>query len=246
MVLACIVQFAQVILRTFYDPECIVIFEALMRHGRKHNEDLANILHLKSQQTKRIITRLTEDHLVNQIMVKNERGAGKKEGIEYFIDFHEFLDVVRQRLNMMYDMAESSQMKKSKEIVYVCPRCGEKYSELEVQFNEIDPQTNLFLCNECHSQLIEDETEQKTPDDKNLETDDKKQSQNTGDQNNIQQKHALTDLEIISDLLEQLDEVDRQIKEQFQLKEEKAQYEIGGVKTQGPDSWKDPFEIEGH
>jgi hypothetical protein len=34
MVITAIVSFAQTILRTFYDAECIVVFEALMRNNK--------------------------------------------------------------------------------------------------------------------------------------------------------------------------------------------------------------------
>lgn len=82
-----------------------------------------------------------------------------RDVIYWYLDYREFSDVVKYRIAMMRKAIDEKLKQEVGKRGYVCSHCGKGYDPLEIS-NTFDPRTNLFLCELCGGELVEDDPNQ--------------------------------------------------------------------------------------
>ncbi|EJT50035.1 transcription initiation factor TFIIE alpha subunit [Trichosporon asahii var. asahii CBS 2479] len=86
-----------------------------------------------------------------------------RDVIYWYLDYREFSDVVKYRIAMMRKAIDEKLKQEVGKRGYVCSNCGKGYDPLEIS-NTFDPRTNLFLCELCGGELVEDDPSTHTAD----------------------------------------------------------------------------------
>lgn len=85
-----------------------------------------------------------------------------RDVIYWYLDYREFSDVVKYRIAMMRKAIDEKLKQEVGKRGYVCPNCGKVYDPLEIP-NMFDPASNLFLCELCGHELVEDDPNTHAP-----------------------------------------------------------------------------------
>lgn len=144
--------------RGFYEPRFIIIMDMLARYPVLKDDDLAGRLGLQAKELNKIMAILTNDRLV-KVHRQNElkEGAQRSVGRQYYyIDYQDFCNVVKWRIHRMHKIIDSSSRKVLDTKGYVCPQCGQSYSQLDA-LELLDQTTGFFICEVCHTEVVENQ-----------------------------------------------------------------------------------------
>ena len=150
------------------DPRVVeVVVDALTRRTWVREDDLASDLKLSYKQTRKLLTYLEREKIVNRAHVREkdrlraqalaERGITDAPEVKRTVswcslNYGRALDVTRYRLHMMKKQARQAVDKGKVYEVYVCvgPRefCGKMYSSLDAAAL-LDPTELIFKCSNC-------------------------------------------------------------------------------------------------
>ncbi|KAI8638126.1 hypothetical protein BD408DRAFT_423494 [Parasitella parasitica] len=148
--------------RAFYDPKYIAILDALNNAPPNSNgvreEDLVLTLKMTPRDIHRICGKLKEDRLIK---MANRMEPRKQDGRlipknYYYIDYKEFVDVVKWKMYKMQTLVRDNLRTESENKGYVCSNCDKQFSPLDV-LSLVDSVDQLFHCDRCENVLDEND-----------------------------------------------------------------------------------------
>lgn len=153
----------RVIGRAFYQSQQIVVLDILAKYPCVTEGDLLDVLKMNGaqKQLRQVLTSLRKDKLIKSLQ-KMESEEGQAEGQKhlrmthyYYINYKQFVNVVKYRLDHMRRKLEMEEKKSQSHTSYKCPHCAQTYSDLDVD-RLIDHATGSLRCSHCGCVLEED------------------------------------------------------------------------------------------
>jgi transcription initiation factor IIE alpha subunit len=131
--------------RAFYTDTVVVLLEGLMHEKYIIEEELGPRMKLTAKDVRKITTQLESEMLIKfeSVTIDETKSVLKC----YYIDYQQFVDVVRFRVHLMQRELVSEEKTELNEVYYQCPTCKNKYSSLEVQ--RLLSADYKFICNSC-------------------------------------------------------------------------------------------------
>jgi len=77
----------------------------------------------------------------------------------HYIDYKLFVDTVKWKIHQMTMKINEKRESELQNKGYRCPTCETKFTALDV-LTLVDPTTNLFMCEYCHTELIQENNEE--------------------------------------------------------------------------------------
>ncbi|KAG2208966.1 hypothetical protein INT47_011106 [Mucor saturninus] len=148
--------------RAFYDPKYIAILDELNRAPPNCNgvreEDLVLTLKMTPRDIHRICGKLKEDRLIKMANRMEPRKQDQRlvPKTYYYIDYKEFVDVVKWKMYKMQTIVRDNLRTESENKGYVCPNCEKQFSPLDV-LSMVDMSDQLFHCDMCENILEEND-----------------------------------------------------------------------------------------
>ncbi|KAL1917931.1 uncharacterized protein VTP21DRAFT_3765 [Calcarisporiella thermophila] len=150
--------------RAFYEPRQIAVLDALNKSKPLKDDDLALLVKMSPKEIHKICGKLREERLLRSEQRNEPRKPDQRliPRVYYFIDYKQFVDVVKWRMFKMQRTVREEMQEAADTKGYICPNddCKREYTLLEATYN-IDPQTGLFLCEVCSSELVKNDNSQK-------------------------------------------------------------------------------------
>ncbi|KAI8382984.1 hypothetical protein BD560DRAFT_385717 [Blakeslea trispora] len=150
------------IARAFYEPKYIAIIDALNGATPNSNgvkeEDLVYSLKMTPRDIHRICGKLKEDRLIKMANRMEPRKQDQRmvPKTYYYIDYKEFVDVVKWKMYKMQTIVRDKLRTESENKGYVCQNCEKQFSPLDV-LSLVDMTDQLFHCDQCEHILVEND-----------------------------------------------------------------------------------------
>ncbi|KAI9335798.1 hypothetical protein BD770DRAFT_432114 [Pilaira anomala] len=148
--------------RAFYDPKYIAILDELNNAPPNCNgvreEDLVLTLKMTPRDIHRICGKLKEDRLIKMANRMEPRKQDQRlvPKTYYYIDYKEFVDVVKWKMYKMQTIVRDNLRTESENKGYVCPNCEKQFSPLDV-LSMVDRSDQMFHCDMCEHILEEND-----------------------------------------------------------------------------------------
>lgn len=154
-------RLVQIIVRLFYDDGQILVVDQLIGTNVVPSDVLARRLGLQTRDLAALAAKLVEDRIVSIYRSQDTRDGVLNRAfakVYYYIDYKEFLDVVKWRMMAMRRTIDTRLRNGLDNKGYLCPRCKKSYSTLEVA-HLLDFERNIFVCDVpgCGTELIDNE-----------------------------------------------------------------------------------------
>ncbi|KAJ1667242.1 hypothetical protein IW140_001696 [Coemansia sp. RSA 1813] len=152
-------QLVAIVARTFYKDEYVIALDYLNRHEIARSDVLHKYLHVMPREMCRIYGELEKHKLVKRVKRRDEQLDNspyqrKTAQIYFYIDYKQFVDVVKWRMWMLREMVTEKIRKEQQNLGYDCPRCGRRYNSMDV-LSLSDEMDGVFRCDYCGSELID-------------------------------------------------------------------------------------------
>lgn len=131
--------------RAFYNDTVVVVLDALLREKFLMEEELGPRLRLPPKEVRKILNLLEEEMLVNSEDVFYDDSDSFLKC--YYIDYQNFVNVVRYRVYLMNKHLISAERNELNEVYYQCPTCTDKFSSLQVL--TMLSSDGKFICSHC-------------------------------------------------------------------------------------------------
>lgn len=144
--------------RAFYSQTHIVLLDALLRHPYIKDEELASKLGLPQKTTRKELSELKRDYLVQcETRSEKQQGGHAHQYLYWFIDYKLFIESVIYRLFKMEKMVKESAQK---DVQYVCTNqdCRAEYNDYDV-LNILNPDDDTLVCQYCKSEVVEHQSD---------------------------------------------------------------------------------------
>jgi transcription initiation factor IIE alpha subunit len=145
--------------RAFYSPTHIVLLDALVRHPYIKDEELASKLGLPQKSTRKELSELKKDCLVQcETRSEKQQSGHSHQFLYWFIDYKMFIESVIYRLFKMEKIVKESAQK---DVQYVCTNkeCRAEYNDFDV-LNILNPEdNNSMICQYCKSEVVEHQSD---------------------------------------------------------------------------------------
>jgi len=148
--------------RAYYKPKFIVVLDLLSTNGvtSLKEEDIASKVKLSTKEIQKICGKLKDYRLIKSEQKSEERKDGRNVTKQYYyIDYKLFVDTVKWKIHQMTKKINEKRENELQNKGYRCPACDTKYSPLDV-LTLIDQHTNLFMCEYCRVELIQENNEE--------------------------------------------------------------------------------------
>jgi transcription initiation factor TFIIE subunit alpha len=123
-------------------------------------EVIAQNVKLQSKEVQKICGKLKDDRLIKSEQKQEPRRDGKQVTKRYhYIDYKLFVDTVKWKIHQMTEEINKKRKSELQNKGYKCPECESKFSALEV-LTLVDPETSLFMCEYCGSELKPENNEE--------------------------------------------------------------------------------------
>lgn len=148
--------------RAFYDPKYIAILDELNNAPPNSNgvreEDLVLTLKMTPRDIHRICGKLKEDRLIKMANRMEPRKQDQRlvPKTYYYIDYKEFVDVVKWKMYKMQTLVRDNLRTESENKGYICPNCEKQFSPLDV-LSLVDMTDQMFHCDMCENILEEND-----------------------------------------------------------------------------------------
>ena len=147
----------RMVARAFYDPEAVVIVDALVRHIAMSYSDIQYIFGNAMKAKGHLLTfigQLKSGGLIREF-TRDELKANAQKAVKvtyYYIDYRHAVDATKYRLWMLGVRLrkEAGPLEEKKE--YKCPRCKSEFREIDVIGNP-SADMSTFICLTCGSDL---------------------------------------------------------------------------------------------
>ncbi|KAJ2400293.1 hypothetical protein GGI23_002129 [Coemansia sp. RSA 2559] len=152
-------QLVAVVARTFYKDEFVLALDYLNRHEIARSDVLHKYLHVMPREMSRIYGELEKHKLVKRVKRRDEQLDSmqyqrKSAQVYFFIDYKQFVDVVKWRMWMLREMVSEKIRKEQQNLGYDCPKCGRRYNSMDV-LSLSDEVDGVFRCDYCGSELVD-------------------------------------------------------------------------------------------
>jgi transcription initiation factor TFIIE subunit alpha len=148
----------RMVARAFYDPECVVVIDALIRHTSLNYSDLAWLF--QSSMKKKGDLSATLGMLKNGGLITEYTREETKQNAQkavkvtyYFIDYRHAVDAIKYRLHTLGSnlrkLAGPAEEKKE----YKCTRCKSEFKEIDV-IGQPSSDGMTFVCLTCGYDLV--------------------------------------------------------------------------------------------
>ncbi|KAG7362234.1 TFIIE alpha subunit [Nitzschia inconspicua] len=139
--------------RAFYEDDAVCLIDVLIRDKFLRDDDMAPRLKLPAKKLRAILQFLQEEHLVKSEEVDDLAQGGSQATKFWYIDYNHAVHTIRLRLHLLRKELEEAELSARSSSFYLCPgyktrRCNGRYTEEEAQ-QIVDPESGLFLCQEC-------------------------------------------------------------------------------------------------
>ncbi|KAJ2500069.1 hypothetical protein GGH96_003027 [Coemansia sp. RSA 1972] len=151
-------RLVNVVARTFYQDKFIIALDYLNRHEIARIDVLADHMHMK-QGVRNIYNELVKHRLV-KVMERldeptdNNIHQQRKKQQYYYIDYKQFVDVVKWRMYKLQEQVRSGMDKEQENLGYDCVRCTRRFTILEA-VSLRDMSTDQFRCDYCGDELVD-------------------------------------------------------------------------------------------
>ncbi|KAI9665181.1 MAG: hypothetical protein M1831_002191 [Alyxoria varia] len=139
--------------RAFYQPELILILDAILLHSALSDDDLAHLMGQQRKALRRLSSKLVHDGIVT-VTSRQEIKEGHTRPMSkdyYWVDTHQAIDVVKYRIKSMFKEVERRYGQKAEEKKeFRCGTCKSEYTQMEV-LDSVGP--SGFICKLCSSDL---------------------------------------------------------------------------------------------
>jgi transcription initiation factor TFIIE subunit alpha len=126
-------RLVKLIARAFYSDTYIIVLDALLREKYIRYEEIGPRLKLGEKDVNAIVTRLENDMLIRFEDMQMDEGEGKFRMAKcYYINYQQFVNVVRFRVRRMQEAVASAEKTELDEVFYQCPTCqhrSDKYDD---------------------------------------------------------------------------------------------------------------------
>ncbi|KAJ1756791.1 hypothetical protein LPJ58_003590 [Coemansia sp. RSA 1591] len=152
-------RLVDVVARTFYKDEHIIALDYLNRHEIARTDVLSRYLHVKPKEVHKIYNEL-EKHRLVKVMVRSDEPTDnniyQRRGKQryYYIDYKQFVDVVKWRMYKLQEQVRSGMDKEQENLGYDCVRCTRRFTILEA-VSLRDMSTDQFRCDYCGDELVD-------------------------------------------------------------------------------------------
>ncbi|RUP50180.1 hypothetical protein BC936DRAFT_140056 [Jimgerdemannia flammicorona] len=150
--------------RSFYAPQDIVVLDTLNKVEPNDpcvtDEKLSQFLNVPLREVHKICGRLMQDRLIKSISRSERRQSDLRafpKTYYYYIDYKQFVDVVKWKLYIMQEKVKQSLRTDSEANGFICGTCKRTYGPLEVLSFDGGP-AGEFCCEVCEGvplQMIE-------------------------------------------------------------------------------------------
>lgn len=155
-------RLVRVVARAFYQPQHILVLDILAKYPCVTESDFIDVLKMHSgqKQLRQALTFLKKDKLIKSLQ-KMEKEESSLEGEKvkmvhyYYINYKQFVNVVKYKLDQMRKKIEAEERKVQNRMSYNCPGCKSTFSDLDVD-RLFDPKDGNLRCSYCGSVLEED------------------------------------------------------------------------------------------
>ncbi|KAI8816067.1 uncharacterized protein EV422DRAFT_572129 [Fimicolochytrium jonesii] len=146
--------------RAYYEPRHVVILDILVRVNSQRDEDLAKALRVQAKELHKICGKLKLDGLV-KVEIRHELVGPVMEGRQqrkiprsyFYIDYKQFVDVVKWKIYKIGKMIEKEVQMQMANMPYKCPTCHKEYSTLD--FAMLNKTHNMMpLCDICGIEIV--------------------------------------------------------------------------------------------
>lgn len=123
------------------------------------DDDLAIACKLNLKELHKLVGKLKDDRLVKSFQRSEARTptARPVPRTYYCLDYRSFIDVTKWRMYRLRQIVSDRMQKERNSRGYICPKCQRCYDTLEAQLN-LDPKTMMFICEDDHTELVENES----------------------------------------------------------------------------------------
>ncbi|KAL3905595.1 MAG: hypothetical protein SGARI_004384 [Bacillariaceae sp.] len=121
--------------RAFYDDDAVILIDVLIRDKFLRDDDMAPRLQLPAKKLRETLRFLQDEQLVKEELVDDLAQGGSQQTKFWYIDYNHAVHTIRLRLHLLRKDIEQAEMQ---------ARTKEEAQQV------IDPETGLFLCQECY------------------------------------------------------------------------------------------------
>ena len=123
-------RLVKLIARAFYSDTYIIVLDALLREKYIRYEEIGPRLKLGEKDVNAVVTRLENDMLIRFEDMQMDEGEGKFRMAKcYYINYQQFINVVRFRVRRMQEAVASAEKTELDEVFYQCPTCQHRYEK---------------------------------------------------------------------------------------------------------------------
>lgn len=153
-------RLAKTVAYAFYEPELIVTISLLTKYPCIDEDTLIEKLQFDKRQMRQALSRLKNDKLVKQRVIKEKQPDTGNFNIYnfYFINYKIFVNVVKYKLDHIRRKLETEEQQVRNRPSFQCQDCDSHYSDLEVD-RLIDFATGDLKCTFCSGVVEEDPTQ---------------------------------------------------------------------------------------
>ena len=153
-------RLAKTVAYAFYEPELIVTLSLLTKYPCIDEDTLIERLQFDKRQMRQALSRLKNDKLVKQRVIKEKQQDTGNFNIYnfYFINYKIFVNVVKYKLDHVRRKLETEEQQVRNRPSFQCQDCEKHYSDLEVD-RLIDFETGELKCTFCSGTVEEDPTQ---------------------------------------------------------------------------------------
>ncbi|CDZ97858.1 Transcription initiation factor IIE, alpha subunit [Phaffia rhodozyma] len=153
--------FVQTVSRAFYDAPVIILLDQLIKKEVIREDELASMCGIAVKELSKLAAILLSHRLIKSF-TRNEHREGPLlpharplVRTYYWIEFKEFSDVVRWRMDTLYKSLDKKLRSEQENKGYICPNCRKTYLPVDVPLN-FSPEGH-FLCDVCGFELVDNE-----------------------------------------------------------------------------------------
>ncbi|RCK64065.1 Transcription initiation factor IIE subunit alpha [Candida viswanathii] len=146
--------------RGFYTTPFVLILDAVLRHSVLSEDDLIHLLGIKRKELRSLCNKLVEDRLLTNHIQREDNGQQKYVTRTYFfIHTTEAIDSIKWKVHSIVNQLKQEMSSFGNPQGYVCPRCGNKVSQLDA-ISMLSEDKTEFICDVCQGVLVEDDSSQ--------------------------------------------------------------------------------------
>ncbi|KAJ1808981.1 hypothetical protein LPJ75_004475 [Coemansia sp. RSA 2598] len=152
-------QLVAVVARTFYKDKYVIALDYLNRYEIARHDVLHKHLHMNPGEMHKVYWHLQKQKLVEKLtrreeIMENTRYPRQKLQTYYFLDYRQFVNVVKYRMWALQEAVKNKMQKEQDNLGYDCQGCSKHFTIMDV-LSLVDPSAETFKCDYCGDFLID-------------------------------------------------------------------------------------------